>query len=167
MMPVYKQIALYYPEEHAYTFDSYRYGGQAHQSASGAFGMPYSETKHDCTAAKVHSTQKKMPKSSRGILYACIYCLWFLRCRHNMSTDEKQALKRYYALRWWERDGGFAGDVTAAEVQKIKDKYNPRDADLKAFRAAKASGRLDEYWAQNAEKLKMMTGDSTPPTVAA
>lgn len=26
MMPVYKQLALYYPEEHAYTFDSYRYG---------------------------------------------------------------------------------------------------------------------------------------------
>ncbi len=24
MMPVYKQLALYYPEEHAYTFDSYR-----------------------------------------------------------------------------------------------------------------------------------------------
>lgn len=23
-MPVYKQLALYYPEEHAYTFDSYR-----------------------------------------------------------------------------------------------------------------------------------------------
>ena len=24
-MPVYQQLALYYPEEHAYTFDSYRY----------------------------------------------------------------------------------------------------------------------------------------------
>eukprot|EP00878_Enallax_costatus_P001889 GHUV01002048.1.p1 GENE.GHUV01002048.1~~GHUV01002048.1.p1 ORF type:complete len:362 (+),score=135.85 GHUV01002048.1:212-1297(+) len=110
MMPVYKQIALYYPEEHAYTFDSYKY---------------------------------------------------------NLTLEEKQALKRYYALRWWERDGGFAGDVTPAEIQKIKDKYNPDDVDLRAFRAAKAAGRLDEYWAQNAEKLKMLTGDSAPPAVVA
>lgn len=26
-MPMYKQIALFYPEEHAYTFDSYRSAG--------------------------------------------------------------------------------------------------------------------------------------------
>lgn len=87
-------------------------------------------------------------------------------CRYKLSLEEKQALKRYYALRWWEREGGFAGDVTAAEIQKIKDKYNPNDADMRAFRAAKASGKLDEYWAQNAEKLKLLTGDSAPPELA-
>ncbi|WIA42355.1 hypothetical protein OEZ86_008364 [Tetradesmus obliquus] len=110
MMPVYKQIALYYPEEHAYTFDSYRY---------------------------------------------------------NMSEDEKQALKRYYALRWWERDGGFAGDVAPAEVQAIKDKYAPNDADLRAFRAAKAAGRLEEYWAAQAGKLRELTGDGAAPVAFA
>ncbi|KAF6263975.1 hypothetical protein COO60DRAFT_266166 [Scenedesmus sp. NREL 46B-D3] len=110
MMPVYRQIALYYPEEHAYTFDSYRY---------------------------------------------------------NMSDDEKQTLKRYYALRWWERDGGFAGDVTPAEVQAIKDKYAPNDADVRAFKAAKAAGRLAEYWAQQADKLRELTGDSAAPVAAA
>eukprot|EP00879_Flechtneria_rotunda_P002480 GHRR01002678.1.p1 GENE.GHRR01002678.1~~GHRR01002678.1.p1 ORF type:complete len:353 (+),score=142.73 GHRR01002678.1:191-1249(+) len=110
MMPVYKQLALYYPEEHAYTFDSYRY---------------------------------------------------------KMTEPEKQTLKRYYALRWWERDGGFAGDVTPAEVQAIKDKYNPNDADLRAYYAAKAQGRLAEYWAARTDKLKQLTGDSTPPTALA
>lgn len=87
--------------------------------------------------------------------------------RYKLTLEEKQALKRYYALRWWERDGGFAGDVTPAEIQKIKDKYNPNDVDLRAFQAAKAAGRVDEYWAQNAEKLKELTGDSAPPAVVA
>jgi len=32
-----------------------------------------------------------------------------LLCRYNMSEDEKQTLRKYYALRWWERMGGFAG----------------------------------------------------------
>jgi len=34
-----------------------------------------------------------------------------------MNEAEKTAFRRYYALRWWERDGGFAGDVTAEEIQ--------------------------------------------------
>jgi hypothetical protein len=34
-----------------------------------------------------------------------------------MNEAEKTAFRRYYALRWWERDGGFAGDVNAAEIQ--------------------------------------------------
>lgn len=38
-------------------------------------------------------------------------------CRYNMNEAEKTAFRRYYALRWWERDGGFAGDVNAAEIQ--------------------------------------------------
>ena len=52
MMPLYRQIALYYPVEHAYTFDAYRY---------------------------------------------------------HMTEPEKKAMKNYYALRWWERDGGVPG----------------------------------------------------------
>lgn len=109
-MPVYQQLALYYPEEHAYTFDSYRYP---------------------------------------------------------MTEPEKQAYKRYYALRWWERDGGFAGDVTKEEVQAIKDKYNPMEADRRAYREARAAGRLEEYWAARAKKLKEFTGSAEPPTAAA
>jgi hypothetical protein len=34
-----------------------------------------------------------------------------------MNEGEKTAFRRFYALRWWERDGGFEGDVTAAEIQ--------------------------------------------------
>lgn len=34
-----------------------------------------------------------------------------------MNEAEKTAFRRYYALRWWERDGGFEGDVTAEEIQ--------------------------------------------------
>ncbi|KAF8057271.1 SAT2 [Scenedesmus sp. PABB004] len=109
-MPLYRQIALYYPEEHAYTFDAYRY---------------------------------------------------------KMSEPDKQALKRFYALRWWERDGGFAGDVTAAEVQAIKDKYSPDEADLRAFRRAREEGTLDAYWAARAERLRELTGSAAPPPVAA
>lgn len=37
--------------------------------------------------------------------------------RHNMNEAEKVAMRRFYALRWWERDNGFAGDVTPEEIQ--------------------------------------------------
>ena len=84
-----------------------------------------------------------------------------------MTEPEKQAYKRYYALRWWERDGGFAGDVTKEEVQAIKDKYNPMEADRRAYREARAAGRLEEYWAARAQKLKEITGSAEPPTAAA
>ena len=36
-----------------------------------------------------------------------------------MNDAEKVAFRRFYALRYWERDGGFAGDVTAADIQVI------------------------------------------------
>lgn len=84
-----------------------------------------------------------------------------------MTEAEKQTLKRYYALRWWERDGGFAGDVTPAEVQAIKDKYSPESVDLRAYYAARANGTLDRYWAERADRLQELTGDSAPPAVAA
>jgi len=60
-----------------------------------------------------------------------------------------------------------AGDVTAAEVQAIKDKYNPNDVDMREFRAAKAAGTLNQYWAKQADKLKALTGDAAPPAIAA
>ncbi len=37
--------------------------------------------------------------------------------RYNMNEAEKTAFRRFYALRYWERDGGFAGDVTADDIQ--------------------------------------------------
>ncbi|KAI8465699.1 MAG: hypothetical protein J3K34DRAFT_436210 [Monoraphidium minutum] len=105
-MPMYRNLALYYPEEHAYTFDQYKY--------------PVTEA-------------------------------------------EKRTLKRYHALRWWERDGGFAGDATAAEVRAIRDKYDPKGADLREFRAAKAAGTLDAYWAGRRDALRRVTGSDALP----
>jgi hypothetical protein len=83
-----------------------------------------------------------------------------------MNQDEARTLKRYYALRWWERDGGFAGDVTPEEVQAIKDKYDPSGADLRAYRQAKASGQLEAYWDGRREALKRMTGSAALPGTA-
>lgn len=94
MMPLYEQIALYYPEEHAYTFDQYKYP---------------------------------------------------------LTDEEKTTLRHWYALRYWERDGGYAGDVNPAEVQRILDKYEPLEADRRAWREARWEGREDEYWAQRKE----------------
>jgi hypothetical protein len=51
--------------------------------------------------------------------------------------------------------------------QKIKDKYKPAAADLRAYKQAKAEGKLDEYWAARADLLKDLTGSAAPPTVAA
>jgi hypothetical protein len=51
--------------------------------------------------------------------------------------------------------------------QKIKDKYNPGAADLRAYQAAKAEGRLAEYWAGQGERLKAITGDASPPVALA
>ena len=88
--------------------------------------------------------------------------------RYPLNEAEKRTLKRYYALRWWERDGGFAGDVTGAEVQAIRDKYDPKGADLRAFKAAKAAGQLDAYWAGRRDALRRIVGgDEVPGTAAA
>lgn len=100
MIPMYENLALYYPEEHAYTFDSYRY--------------------------------------------------------KDMTSDEKQKLKYFYALRHYERDGGQAGDVDAQDVQAIQDKYEPMEADRRAYLAAKANGTVDQYWAENKEVYMSM-----------
>jgi hypothetical protein len=51
--------------------------------------------------------------------------------------------------------------------QKIKDKYNPAAADLRAYKRAKAEGKLDEYWASRGDVLRDLTGSAEPPVVAA
>jgi hypothetical protein len=52
-------------------------------------------------------------------------------------------------------------------LQKIKDKYNPGAADLRAYQQAKAEGKLSEYWASRGDLLKDLTGSAEPPVVAA
>jgi hypothetical protein len=42
-----------------------------------------------------------------------------------MNEAEKTAFRRFYALQWWERDGGFEGDVTAAEIQVRRPMFAP------------------------------------------
>lgn len=110
MIPMYENIKLWYPEEHAYAFDSYKY---------------------------------------------------------SMTEPEKRQLKYYHALRWWERDGGVKGDVTAEDVQRIIDKYEPTLADLRAFRQARANGTLDQYWEERREVLLKLTGSAQPPPLGA
>ena len=88
---------------------------------------------------------------------------WRLR-RYPMTTEEKGILRRYYALRWWERDGGFAGDVDPAEVQAIHDKYDPGAVDLREYERAKAAGKLDEYWEKRADVLQRLTGSRVLPS---
>jgi hypothetical protein len=55
------------------------------------------------------------------------------------------------------------------QPQRIKDKYNPGAADLRKYKAAKAAGpeALARYWAGQGERLRELTGDPTPPPVAA
>jgi hypothetical protein len=84
-----------------------------------------------------------------------------------MNEAEARTLKRFRALRWWERDGGFPGDATAAEVQAIMDKYAPGEADLREFRRAKAAGQLDAYWAGRRDALRRLTGSDVLPGAAA
>lgn len=40
-----------------------------------------------------------------------------------MNEAEKTAFRRFYALRWWERDGGFAGDVSREDIQVRQKKW--------------------------------------------
>ena len=88
-IPMYENIALYYPQEHAFSFESYRY---------------------------------------------------------NVTGAEKKTLRNFHALKHYERMNGVKGDVTHADVQAILDKYEPLEADRRAYHEARASGRLDEYW---------------------
>jgi len=112
-MPMFQNIALYYPEEHAYTFDQYRY---------------------------------------------------------NMTDADKQKLKHMYALRHYERMNGQKGDVDPAEIDAIKSKYDPVSSDREAFKRAKATNRVSEYWEtrqgdyqKNVGQRFSLPGMSAPP----
>lgn len=52
------------------------------------------------------------------------------------------------------------------QKQKIRDKYEPGAADLRAYKRAKAEGRLAEYWAERGETLRQLTGSAEPPTTS-
>ncbi len=77
-------------------------------------------------------------------------------CRYNMTEDEKKKLKHFHALRHYERDGGIRGEVDAGDVQAIEDKYEPMEADRRAYRVAKANGTLSKYWEDKKDVYKSM-----------
>lgn len=68
----------------------------------------------------------------------------------NMSEEEKFALTNYYAARPWERKDPF--QVAPQLVEAIEAKYEPNEADRKRWRALKAAGREQEYWASRRRK---------------
>lgn len=59
--------------------------------------------------------------------------------------DEKKLLSDAFGRRHFEREHGEKGDVDFDQVQAVLDKYEPREADLRRYRKAKAEGRLAEY----------------------
>ncbi|PNW84933.1 hypothetical protein CHLRE_03g164700v5 [Chlamydomonas reinhardtii] len=65
----------------------------------------------------------------------------------DLTHKERELFHKAYALRHFERRDGRPGDVDAAELQAVKDRLDPLEADRRAYAAAKAAGRLDEYWA--------------------
>ncbi|MEW5309565.1 MAG: hypothetical protein WDW38_001446 [Sanguina aurantia] len=65
--------------------------------------------------------------------------------RYPLDSEEKKLLNNAYGRRHFERVGGVKGDVDFDKVQDVIDKYEPREADLRKYRQAKAEGRLAEY----------------------
>ncbi len=51
-----------------------------------------------------------------------------------MTEAERKTLKNVYALRHYERDGGEKTEDNKKEVQEIEDKYEPMEADRRAYR---------------------------------
>jgi len=80
--------------------------------------------------------------------------------RYDMTEAEKKKLKYFYALRHYERDGGVRGEVDAQDVQAIVDKYEPMEADRRAYQRAKSQGKLKEYWEDKKEVYKKMVRGS-------
>lgn len=78
-----------------------------------------------------------------------------------ISPDDAHMLKLPLSI------PAFLVRALACSRQRIKDKYNPGAADLEAYKRAAAEGRLAEYWAAQADRLKELTGSSAPPVVAA
>ncbi|GFR41411.1 hypothetical protein Agub_g2094 [Astrephomene gubernaculifera] len=71
----------------------------------------------------------------------------FAQLKYNLTDSERELLRKAYAVRYYERSGGRRDDVDMADVQALKDRLDPVEADRRAYRKAKAEGRLEEYWA--------------------
>lgn len=71
----------------------------------------------------------------------------FAQLKYKLTEEEKDTMHRAYGLRPFERLDNKAVDWD--EVQRIKDKYDPLEADRRAYQKAKAAGKLAEYWAAN------------------
>ncbi|KAL6765747.1 hypothetical protein V8C86DRAFT_3127697 [Haematococcus lacustris] len=111
MIPQYMNIKMFYPEQHAYTFDQYRY---------------------------------------------------------DLTDREKTILKNTYALRHYERIGGYPGDVTPEEVAAVKTRHDPLETDRQLYQIARAEGWLEEYWAARTRLYEYVVGQPfvRPPGVA-
>lgn len=77
-----------------------------------------------------------------------------------MTDEEKRKLKHTYALPFYMREGGVAGDVDPADVQAIYDKYEPLEADRRAYQKAKREGKLEDYWAARKGTYEQVVGAS-------
>lgn len=73
-----------------------------------------------------------------------------------MTEAEKKKMKYFYALRHYERDGGVRGEVDAEDVRAIIDKYEPMEADRRAYAKAKSTGQLDKYWEEKKDMYRSM-----------
>jgi hypothetical protein len=110
-IPAYRMVQLYYPPEHAYSFEG--------------------------------SAIRRM----------------------GATADEVALLRNADALNWFERRGGYPGDLDQQKVQAVRDKYDPRGADRRAWQAARRAGKEAEYWADPKRRawLEEWTGSSVPP----
>jgi hypothetical protein len=88
--------------------------------------------------------------------------------RKGATADEVALLRSADALRWWERRGGYPGDIDQKKVQSVRDKYDPRGADRRAWEAARRAGKEAEYWQDPKRRawLEAWTGSSEPPPAA-
>lgn len=81
----------------------------------------------------------------------------FDQYRYDMTEAEKTTMRRFYGARHFERKGGKRGDVDPKDVRAIEDKFEPNEADRKAYREAKERGTLDTYWTDaRKEKYNVM-----------
>jgi len=94
------------------------------------------------------------------LFYPEAHAYTFDQYRYKLSTPEAETLKKQYALRHYERDGGRKGDVTQAEVDAIIARHDPAGADRKAYRRAVAQGRTEEYWqSRGKQRYEQVVGE--------
>lgn len=112
MMPMVQNLAIYYPECHAYTFDQYKWagGGACHTAGLLQPGAMLLQQQHAVMRRRTHAHAPTHPPSPR---------LPTPR-RYPMTEPEKTKLKHTHALRYYERFNGRRGDVDPAEVDAIR-----------------------------------------------